>query len=206
MCVSVDPRDRDRVSAGHPRMHRARTSQRANGHRATGRARVNAPHRSGAVSSGAAACERGAAGLAWRSGRSRTAPRDRLPNIIRLLDGGRDPFVARASRLVGRTVAAPYPRKRRGGVLLQEVVAPFGDYLQPRELKAYGIREIPLPSRLQPELHRIDVRDVERVVRAVGGGRDQLRDILALKAMRRFRVFRPAVGSSIGPRAPRTRS
>jgi hypothetical protein len=77
--------------------------------------------------------------------------------------------------------------------LLQEVVAPFGDYLQPRQLKEYGIREIPLPSKLQPELHRLDVRDVERVVRQVGMGRDQLRDILALKSMRRFRVFRPAV-------------
>lgn len=77
--------------------------------------------------------------------------------------------------------------------LLQQVVAPFGEYLQPRQLKEQGIREIPLPTRLQPELHRIDVRDVERVVRDVGGGREQLRDVLALKSMRRFRVFRPAI-------------
>jgi hypothetical protein len=77
--------------------------------------------------------------------------------------------------------------------LLQEVVPPYGDYLQPRDLKQNGIREIPLPSRLQPELHRMDVRDVERVVRQVSSGREQLQDILALKSMRRFRVFRPAI-------------
>ena len=77
--------------------------------------------------------------------------------------------------------------------LLQEVVPPFGEYFQPRQLKEYGIREIPLPSRLQPELHRIDLRDVERVIRQAGTGRDNLQDVLALKSMRRFRVFRPAV-------------
>lgn len=77
--------------------------------------------------------------------------------------------------------------------LLQEVVAPFGEYLQPRQLKEFGVREIPLPSRLQPELHRIELRDVERVIRQAGSGREQLRDILALKSIRRFRVFRPAI-------------
>lgn len=77
--------------------------------------------------------------------------------------------------------------------LLQEVVPPYGDYLQPRDLKQSGIREIPLPSRLQPELHRMDVRDVERVVRQLSTGREQLQDVLALKSMRRFRVFRPAI-------------
>ena len=39
----------------------------------------------------------------------------------------------------------------------------------------------------------MDVRDVERVVRQVSSGREQLQDILALKSMRRFRVFRPAI-------------
>jgi hypothetical protein len=77
--------------------------------------------------------------------------------------------------------------------LVQEVLPPFGDYLHPRHLKEHGIREIPLPSRLRPELETLDIREIEAVIRQIGGGREQLRDILAIKSMRRYRVFRPAM-------------
>jgi hypothetical protein len=77
--------------------------------------------------------------------------------------------------------------------LAKKVIPPFGDFLQPRELRDQGIREVPIPARLQPELHRLDLMEIERVVRGSVSGREQLRDVLALKAMRRFRVFRPAV-------------
>lgn len=77
--------------------------------------------------------------------------------------------------------------------LLKDVVEPYGDYLQPRELKERGIKEISVPTKLIPELHQIDVRDVERVVKQMAAGREQTQDVLALTTMRRFRVFRPAV-------------
>lgn len=77
--------------------------------------------------------------------------------------------------------------------LLSEVIEPFGNFLQPAELADAGIREVGLPVRLVPELRQLDVAEVERVIRQVGSGREQARDVLALSTMRRFRVFRPVV-------------
>jgi hypothetical protein len=77
--------------------------------------------------------------------------------------------------------------------MLGDVLEPYGDFMAPRELADRGIREISLPALLRPELHQIDVREVERVVRQMGGGREQTSDILALRSMRRFRVYRPAI-------------
>jgi hypothetical protein len=77
--------------------------------------------------------------------------------------------------------------------MLRDVIEPFGDYLQPRDLRDLGIKEIGLPKKLVPELHQIDLRDVERVLRQIGGGREQTSNILTLRSMRRFRVYRQAV-------------
>lgn len=77
--------------------------------------------------------------------------------------------------------------------LLKEVIEPFGDFLQPAELAKAGAREVGVPAGLVPELRQLDVAGVERVIRQIGGGREQARDVLALSTMRRFRVFRPAV-------------
>ena len=77
--------------------------------------------------------------------------------------------------------------------ILRDVIEPYGDYLQPRDLRDQGIKEISVPTKLVPQLHQIDVRDVERVVKQMGSGREQTSDVLALRSMRRFRVYRPAV-------------
>jgi len=77
--------------------------------------------------------------------------------------------------------------------MLRDVIEPFGDYLQPRDLRDLGVKEISVPKKLVPELHQIDLRDVERVLKQIGGGREQTSNILALRSMRRFRVYRPAV-------------
>lgn len=77
--------------------------------------------------------------------------------------------------------------------LLKEIIEPYGDYLQPRELRDLGIKEISVPTRLIPDLDQIEVRDVERVVKQMGAGREQTSNVLALRTMRRFRVFRPAI-------------
>jgi len=76
--------------------------------------------------------------------------------------------------------------------LSETVIEPFG-FLQPRELAKEGVREVAVPASLIPELHQLDVGDVERVLRRIGGGREQTSDILSLRTMRRFRVFKPAV-------------
>jgi hypothetical protein len=77
--------------------------------------------------------------------------------------------------------------------VLRNVIEPYGDFLQPRELRDKGIKEIGIPARLMPELHHLDVREVERVIRDMGGGREQTRNVLALRSRRRFRVFRTAI-------------
>lgn len=77
--------------------------------------------------------------------------------------------------------------------LLKDIIEPYGDYLQPRELRDRGIKEISVPTKLVPDLDQIEVRDVERVVKQMGSGREQTSDVLALRTMRRFRVFRPAI-------------
>ena len=77
--------------------------------------------------------------------------------------------------------------------LLKSVIEPFGEFLQPAELADAGIKEVGVPVGLVPDLRHIDVADVERVVRQIGRGREQERDVLALRSMRRFRVFRPAL-------------
>lgn len=77
--------------------------------------------------------------------------------------------------------------------LLKDIIEPYGDYLQPRELRDRGVKEISVPTRLIPDLDQIEVRDVERVVKQMGAGREQTSDVLALRTMRRFRVFRPAI-------------
>jgi hypothetical protein len=77
--------------------------------------------------------------------------------------------------------------------LLGDIVEPYGDYLQPRALRDAGIKEVSVPTNLIPELHQIDVRDVERVIKQMGAGHEQTSDVLALHTMRRFRVFRPGI-------------
>jgi len=76
--------------------------------------------------------------------------------------------------------------------MLKEAVEPFGNYLPPKDLAEEGIRGAGLPSSLVPELHDLSPGEVERIVRSMGGGREQASDVLALSAMRRFRVYRPA--------------
>jgi hypothetical protein len=77
--------------------------------------------------------------------------------------------------------------------LLAEVIPPFSDFLAPKQLADERIREVGVPAGLVPELHQLEVGDVERAIRAVSGRAEQARDILALRSMRRFRVYRPAV-------------
>lgn len=78
--------------------------------------------------------------------------------------------------------------------LTGEVLEPFGDYLAPKQLREEGMREVGLPVALVPELHQLEVGQVERAIKGVGSGREQARDVLALRSMRRFRVYRQAVG------------
>lgn len=78
--------------------------------------------------------------------------------------------------------------------LTSEVLEPFGDYLSPKQLREEGMREVGLPAGLLPELHQLEVGQVERAIKGVGSGREQARDVLALRSMRRFRVYRQAVG------------
>lgn len=77
--------------------------------------------------------------------------------------------------------------------LLEEVLEPFGDFLQPKELAQAGIKEARIPALRVPDVHRLDISEVSRVIRKMGGEREQARDILALRSMRRFRVYRPAI-------------
>jgi predicted transcriptional regulator len=77
--------------------------------------------------------------------------------------------------------------------LLRQVEEPYGDFLQPRELKRLGIREVAVPAKLVPSLTQLDVREVEAVIKQMGGAREQTSDILALRDMRRYRVFNPGV-------------
>lgn len=77
--------------------------------------------------------------------------------------------------------------------LLRQVEEPYGDFLQPRELKRLGIREVAVPAKLVPSLAQLDVREIESVIKQMGGAREQTSDILALRDMRRYRVFNPGV-------------
>jgi hypothetical protein len=66
-------------------------------------------------------------------------------------------------------------------------------WLSPLDLKESGGREIP-PSRVRPpELSEIDIRGIGAIIRQVGQRRHARRDLLALKAMRRRRIYQPAI-------------
>jgi hypothetical protein len=114
------------------------------------------------------------------------------------LDGeGKRVYVTESGREVledaEEIVPEPMPIHVMFDPILGEVLEPYGDFLTPRELKERGMREISIPARLRPDLHQVNLRDVEQVVRQMGGGREQTSDILALRSLRRFRAYRPAV-------------
>ena len=80
---------------------------------------------------------------------------------------------------------------------LLRVPTPFvRPYLEPRELKDRGVREIPPhPPRRPDETElRAHVPLIEEVIRSVGDAREQLSDVLAVRGIeRRMRIFQPAV-------------
>ena len=90
--------------------------------------------------------------------------------------------------------------------LTSEVLEPFGDYLSPKQMREEGMREVGVPAGLLPELHELEVGQVERAIKGVGSGREQARDILALRSMRRFRVYREAVALVFQAKRPGTSS
>jgi hypothetical protein len=72
-------------------------------------------------------------------------------------------------------------------------------WLSPVELKEIGAREIP-PARVRPpELVDIDLAAVDSIIRQVGNSRRARRDLLALKAMRRRRIYQIAVALVFRP-------
>lgn len=80
--------------------------------------------------------------------------------------------------------------------LLREPTAFLSRYLEPRQLAERGIREVPPhPARRpdEPEL-RSHLPSIEGIIRAAGGPRQQLSDVLAVRGIeRRLRVFQPAI-------------
>jgi hypothetical protein len=72
---------------------------------------------------------------------------------------------------------------------------PFVDsWLEPREVRVEGLREIPPARTRPPELEDLPIEAIQALVRRLGDRRHVLRDILALKMIdQRKRIFQPAV-------------
>jgi hypothetical protein len=78
--------------------------------------------------------------------------------------------------------------------LLRRPVAFVDNWLEPRDVRADGLREIPPARTRPPELADLSIDAIQAVVRRLGDRRHALRDILALKMIdQRKRIFQPAV-------------
>jgi hypothetical protein len=104
---------------------------------------------------------------------------------------GRD-LLSAAQRIVSveRTVDVDFDG------LLRVPVSPLPAYLEPRELRERGIREVPPYPAKRPD--RTELRghaaEIEQIARQAGGARQQLSDVLSVRSVeRRLRIFQPAV-------------
>lgn len=78
--------------------------------------------------------------------------------------------------------------------LLRRPVAFVDNWLEPRDVRSEGLREIPPARTRPPELDDLPIDAIQAVVRRLGDRRHALRDILALKMIdQRKRIFQPAV-------------
>jgi hypothetical protein len=78
--------------------------------------------------------------------------------------------------------------------LLRRPVAFVDNWLEPRDVRSEGLREIPPARTRPPELDDLSIDAIQAVVRRLGDRRHALRDILALKMIdQRKRIFQPAV-------------
>jgi hypothetical protein len=90
--------------------------------------------------------------------------------------------------------------------LLRIPVMPLHRYLEPRDLDGLGVREIPPHPIRRPqdsELHA-HTREIEQIARQLGGARQQLSDVLAIRKIERAsRVFSRAVALVYRPEGTR---
>ena len=80
--------------------------------------------------------------------------------------------------------------------LLRIPVMPLHRYLEPRDLDSLGVREIPPHPIRRPQDPEVSAhtREIEQIARQVGGGRQQMSDVLAVRKIERAsRVFCRAV-------------
>lgn len=78
--------------------------------------------------------------------------------------------------------------------LLRHPVAFVDNWLEPRDIRSQGLREIPPARTRPPELDDLPIEAIQDVVRRLGDRRHAVRDILALKMIdQRKRIFQPAV-------------
>jgi len=90
--------------------------------------------------------------------------------------------------------------------LLREPTPFLSRYLEPRQLAERGIREVPPhPARPPDESElRSHLPAIEGIIRAAGGPRQQLSDVLAVRKIeRRQRIFQPAIALVYLPRGSR---
>jgi hypothetical protein len=112
-------------------------------------------------------------------------------DALSLTAGGKE-MLAKATQIVSRerVVDIDYDG------LLREPTAFLSRYLEPRQLAERGIREVPPhPARRPDELElRSHLPPIEGIIRAAGGPRQQLSDVLAVRGIeRRLRIFQPAI-------------
>lgn len=90
--------------------------------------------------------------------------------------------------------------------LLRIPVMPLHRYLEPRDLDRLGVREIPphpIRRPQDPELYA-HTREIEQIARQLGGARQQLSDVLAVRKIERAsRVFCRAVALVYRPEGTR---
>jgi hypothetical protein len=80
--------------------------------------------------------------------------------------------------------------------LLREPAPFLTGYLEPRELKSAGIREVPPHPAKRPDLDELrdQIDRIEDLIRQLGGGREQVNEVLAVRSIeRRLRVFQHAI-------------
>jgi hypothetical protein len=78
--------------------------------------------------------------------------------------------------------------------LLRRPVTFVDNWLEPKDVRSEGLREIPPARTRPPELDDLPIDAIQAVVRRLGDRRHALRDILALKMVdQRKRIFQPAV-------------
>lgn len=122
-------------------------------------------------------------------------------DALALTAGGRE-TLARATQIVSRerVIDIDYDG------LLREPTPFLSRYLEPRQLAERGIREVPPhPARPPDESElRSHLPAIEGIIRAAGGPRQQLSDVLAVRKIeRRQRIFQPAVALVYLPRGSR---